>query len=150
MTIEDEEKPRMDRRIDSGLALAEKIARYGGLFVVLIHPNVTAEKFIYERDLTAALRNTAWFGSIDQIGPWWAARDRVQLDVEDASGGSKTVTLDAKWPTQMLAVRVPAGWQFVPSDAILARQTGRLVVIDKVRAGKTSLTFRTTLNTEPS
>ncbi|HEV7388371.1 MAG TPA: polysaccharide deacetylase family protein [Gemmatimonadaceae bacterium] len=140
VTIEDEEAPKMDKRFANGLALARKIGSYGGLFVVLIHPNVTAEKFAYERDLADSLKNEAWFGSVDQFGPWWAMRDQIKVDVTAGDSSSATVTLDPKWPTKGVAIEVPDQWRLVTDPGIPARQDGRRVVV-AVLAGRTELRF---------
>jgi hypothetical protein len=130
----------MDKRFANGLSLARKIPHYGGLFVLLTHPNVTAEKFAYERDLADSLKNEAWFGSIDQFGAWWAARDHIKLDVAANDAVSATVTLDPKWPTKLVAIQVPDGWQLVEDPNLGARQNGRFVVLP-VLSGRTDLRF---------
>jgi hypothetical protein len=140
VTVEEEEAPTMDKRFANGLALARKIGKYGGLFVLLIHPNVTAEKLAYERDLADSLKNEGWFGSIDQFGPWWAMRDHIKVDVAATDSLSATVTLDPKWATKGVAIEIPEHWQLVADPALEARQEGRRVVISFV-AGRTVLRF---------
>jgi peptidoglycan/xylan/chitin deacetylase (PgdA/CDA1 family) len=140
VTVEDEEAPTMDKRFANGLALARKIGKYGGLFVLLIHPNVTREKFAYERDLADSLKNEAWFGSIDQFGPWWAMRDQIKVDVVATDSPGVMVTLDSKWSTNGVAIEIPDNWQLVADPAIEARQEGRRVVISAMR-GRTVLRF---------
>ena len=141
VTVEDEEAPTMDKRFDSGLALAHKIARYGGLFVLLIHPNVTAEKFAYERDLADSLKSYAWFGSVDQFGEWWAARDHVSVDAAPVDDSTTRLTIDPQMPIRSLAIQVPAGWTLTSVSGIDARQDGRLVEISAV-SRRTTMIFR--------
>jgi len=140
VTIEDEEAPKMDKRFANGLALARKIGNYGGLLVVLIHPNVTAEKFDYERDLADSLKTEAWFGSVDQFGPWWAMRDQIKVDVTASDSSSATVTLDPRWPTKGIAIDVPDQWRLVADGRVAARQVGTRIVI-AVLPGRTALRF---------
>jgi len=140
VTIEDEEAPKMDKRFANGLALARKIGNYGGLLVVLIHPNVTAEKFDYERDLADSLKTEAWFGSVDQFGPWWAMRDQIKVDVTASDSSSATVTLDPRWPTKGIAIDIPDQWRLVADDRVAARQAGQRIVI-AVLPGRTALRF---------
>lgn len=141
VTIEDEELPKMDKRFTAGLALAHKIARYGGLVVVLIHPNVTAEKLEFERSLTDSLRNDAWFGSVDQFGAWWSMRDNIKLDVSANDSATATVTIDPRWPSKMIAIEVPEKWRLFEGDTESAHQDGRLVVIP-VLSGRLQLRFQ--------
>jgi peptidoglycan/xylan/chitin deacetylase (PgdA/CDA1 family) len=140
VTVEDEEEPSMDKRFDRGLALARKIARYGGLFVLLIHPNRTAEKFAYERDLADSLKADAWFGSVDQFGAWWAARDHVSIDAAAVDDSTTSVTVDPQTPLQSLAIEVPNGWTLVNEPGVRATQKGRFVVVKAVPS-RTMLTF---------
>jgi hypothetical protein len=140
VTIEDEEQPSMDKRFINGLSLARKIARYGGLFVLLTHPNVTAEKFAYERDLADSLKDEAWFGSVDKFGEWWAARDQIKVDVAATDSISATVILDPKQPTKLVAIEVPDGWKMVEDISLGARQNGRFVVLPTL-PGRAQLRF---------
>ncbi len=68
ITIEDEEFPEMGSRVPEALAVAAKVARYGGSVVVLIHPNIVGHKMTFEKEFVAAVRDVAWFGSIGQYG----------------------------------------------------------------------------------
>ncbi len=50
ITIEDEELPRMDLRLDSAVCVAHKISKYGyGLMCVLIHPSEVVYKVKFEK-----------------------------------------------------------------------------------------------------
>jgi hypothetical protein len=81
ISIEDEGLPRLDKRLDSTLALARKLSKYGGLMCFLIHPNVIDYKFIYEQQLLDSLGNNAYYTSIRNFGDWWVARDAVRFYV---------------------------------------------------------------------
>ena len=82
VTLEDEELPELGSRLPQAIELARQIGRYGGTFVVLIHPNILGHKFDFERRFTAAVHDRAWFGSVGQFGQWWATRNRIDVDVQ--------------------------------------------------------------------
>ena len=75
ITIEDDQAPPLHERFDEALRVARSIEQYGGLYVVLIHTDIIAEKLEFEKKLVAALKPRAWFGSISMFGDWWSARD---------------------------------------------------------------------------
>ncbi|HEX6842834.1 MAG TPA: hypothetical protein VF113_14960, partial [Stellaceae bacterium] len=97
------------------LDLAHKIARYGGSVVVLIHPDILGHKFDFERGFVAALKPEAWFGSIGELGAWWAARDAVTVDVAD-HGSDRAVTLTLPQHVAGLGLSVPNGWTYRASE----------------------------------
>jgi peptidoglycan/xylan/chitin deacetylase (PgdA/CDA1 family) len=137
VTIEDEAPPQLDQRLPGALAVAERLSRYGGLFNVLIHTDVTGFKLEFERGLIAALKDRAWFDTVRGFGAWWAARDRVELDVSCAAD-HLTIQLRAPEPVEKLTLDVPAGWRY--TGAVPARQTGRRLVLDRVE-GEQRLEF---------
>ena len=116
ITIEDESPPLMGSRLPQALEIAEKIQRYGGLFVVLTHPNILDHKLDFTRGLVEKMKPTAWFGTLASFGQWWAARDRVSVDAE-TRGGIKTVTLKAPELIAGLSIEVPAGWRFAQDQS---------------------------------
>lgn len=127
VTVEDEAKPRLDRRLPAALELAGKLRRYGGLFVILIHPDILGYKLAFERGFIAGVKDYSWFGTMAEFGSWWAARDQVGVDVE---AGAKTLRLHvtAAKPLAGLALTVPPGWQLSKGAA---RLKGRTLLIDQ-------------------
>jgi hypothetical protein len=116
ITIEDEAQPPMDQRLNDALALAHNIARYGGEVVILIHPNVLDFKLRFEQGFVAAMRDSAWFGTLSDFGRWWAARDAVTCDVtHDAATGTTTIHLTAPQPIDSLPLATPASWHYTGS-----------------------------------
>jgi hypothetical protein len=115
ITIEDEELPPMGERLPQGIELAHKIARYGGSVVVLIHPDILGHKFDFERGFVAALQPEAWFGTLGELGAWWAAREAVAVDVADI-GSDRAVTLTLPQHIAGLGLSVPAGWIYRASE----------------------------------
>lgn len=126
VTVEDEKDPPMDGRVDEAVELAGKIAGYGGVCVVLIHPNVTDEKLRFLKEFTARLRDRAWWGTLAEFGSWWAARDSVELDIV-ARDGLRYARLSAASPIRGLGLRLPDG-----------SADGGLLVVD-LPAGTTEL-----------
>jgi hypothetical protein len=133
ITVEDERDPPMGARLEQSLAVARKIARHGGLFVVLIHPNVLDHKLGFLRALVDRLKGEAWFGALEEFGRWWAARDRVELDVE-RRGDRLVARLAAPEAVAGLTLETPAGW--VPDPAAptsrAARATARGILIERL------------------
>lgn len=140
VTIEDEAAPRMDQRIDSALALAGKISRYGGLMMVLIHPNVVDYKLKFEQELVTALADKAWFSDLRDFGDWWAARDQVRLNVR-MGHHQAFLTLDASQPIAGLTLQLPAHWRLESSQpALQCKMEQHNLILPKVH-GQVTLMF---------
>jgi hypothetical protein len=140
VTVEDEAQPPMNERLDAALLLAKRIAAYGGIYVLLTHPNVTGEKLEFERQLVSELSGTAWFGSLDQFGGWWAARDSIRIQVTD-SADLRTIGLNAPLPLDGLSLTVPAGWTLITPTGPDVVQTDQVIVIRHAR-GELLFKFR--------
>ena len=110
ITVEDEKEPPMDGRVDAAVELAGKISRYGGLFVILIHPNVTAEKLRFLKAFSERMREKAWWGTLREFGDWWTARDGVEADVV-RSGDRRILRLSSPLPVRGLGIRLPEGFR---------------------------------------
>lgn len=130
ITIEDEIAPLMGSRLPQALEIAEKIQRYGGLFVVLTHPNILGHKLDFTRGLVEKMKPSAWFGTLAAFGQWWAARDQVSVDVGTA-GGLKTVSLQAPEFIAGLSLQLPPGWRLTASEPAEAApvQSGQQVLL---------------------
>lgn len=145
ITIEDELEPPMGGRLPQALQIAEQIGRYGGLFVVLTHPNVLDHKLAFTQGLVEQLKPTAWYGTVARFGHWWAARDQVTVDVADATVAgqpAKVVQLQAPQPLTGLALDVPERWQLLDAQPASARplRVGRQWVLPAV-SGEVVLRF---------
>ncbi|HRI81687.1 MAG TPA: polysaccharide deacetylase family protein [Opitutaceae bacterium] len=118
VTIEDELPPPLPQRLGRALHVAERIARYGGLFVVLIHTDSTGEKLEFQRRLTAELQaKDAWFGRLQDFAAWWVGRDQVELDAHRTADGLH-ITLKAPLPVAALALQLPGtGWRVDAGEA---------------------------------
>lgn len=121
ISLEDEQPVPGDDRLAAGIELATSLAGYGGVNMVLIHPNDTGEKLAMLDGLLTAVEPFSWIGTLQAFGDWWAVRDTVGIDV---SPGEQTVSLvittDA--PIEGLTLQLPATWRPVtalPDDARL-------------------------------
>jgi len=142
ITVEDELPPKMGDRLDDAINLAHKIGRYGGIFVVLIHPDILGHKLDFQIGFVKAMKPYAWFGSLRQFGDWWSARDRVSMDVE-SNGNENRVMLDIPETVNGLVVRVPESWRLLKTapESVRATQKGGVVLVDGVQ-GKAEIIFR--------
>ncbi|HEX2522508.1 MAG TPA: hypothetical protein VHP35_10320 [Terriglobia bacterium] len=151
VTIEDEALPPLGERLPQAIDLARKLSRYGGSCVVLIHTNTLGQKFGFERDFTNAVRDFSWFGTLSEFGQWWAARNKVGVDVERGAE-LWTVHLDIPEPLVGLTLQVPSSFQFQvsnPADlgvtqkqasVLVPKAEGKIDLIFKERNGGTATT----------
>ncbi|HNA85562.1 MAG TPA: hypothetical protein PLB04_08345 [Nitrospira sp.] len=140
VTIEDEALPKMGDRLPQALEVAKRISRYGGSVVVLIHPNVLDHKLAFEKGFVEDVRPYAWFGSVGEFGRWWAARNRVEVDVvRDAA--AMRVTLNVPVSLAGLTLEVPAGWKVARSGNPLrgVAQHGTMVTFPQLQGTYTVL-----------
>lgn len=137
ITVEDELEPPMGGRLPQALAIAEQIGRYGGLFLVLTHPNVLDHKLAFTQGLVEQLKPSAWYGSLARFGQWWVARDQVMLDVTDTSAAgqpAKLVRLQAPQAVSGLALELPERWQLLDAQPASAQpvRVGRQWVLPAI------------------
>ncbi len=108
VTIEDELQAPLGDRLPQAVALARKIARRGGLCMVLIHPDILGHKLAFEHGFIEAVKEFSWFGTLGDYGPWWRARNEVQVDSE-WRGDRLVVRLSAPEPLDGLTLEIPSG-----------------------------------------
>jgi hypothetical protein len=132
VTIEDEALPPLGDRLPQAVALAGKIARRGGLCVVLIHPDILGHKLAFEREFIAAVKGFSWFGALGDYGEWWSARDQVQVDSE-WQGDRLVVRLFAPKPLKGLTLEIPSGLRLDPQNR---QQTGAEMIGDRLLLGE--------------
>ena len=142
ITVEDELPPKMGDRLDDAVNLAHKIGRYGGIFVVLIHPDVLGHKLDFQVKFVKAMKPHAWFGSLRQFGDWWSARDRIAVDVEDSADG-KRLMLDIPDAVEGLVLNVPESWQLLKTvpESVAATHKGGRVILERVE-GEIEIIFK--------
>ena len=130
ITIEDELTPPLLERLPQALELARKLSRYGGLFVLLIHPDVVGQKMEFERRFIEAVRDYAWLGSLEEFGTWWAARDVIEVD-SSVRGRRQTVQVKAPIPLVGLTMTVPEGLVltgYQPAETRVIQSGTRIVI----------------------
>jgi peptidoglycan/xylan/chitin deacetylase (PgdA/CDA1 family) len=142
VTIEDEALPPLGERLPLAIDLARKLSRYGGCYVVLIHPNTLGHKLGFERGFVKAVRDFSWFGTLSEFGQWWSARNKVGVDVD---GGAEhwTIHLDIPEPVVGLTLKVPGSFQFEasrPADVVVT-QKQESVLLHKAK-GNVDLIFK--------
>jgi hypothetical protein len=138
VTVEDEELPKLGDRVPQAVELAQRIGRYGGCFVVLIHPNILDHKLAFEKRFVEGVKPLAWFGSISQFGEWWAARNEVVLDIAEERE-TYQLTLHVTKPLSGLTLEVPPAWRLDARGAapLSVEQIGQKVILHQVRGTST-------------
>lgn len=146
LTVEDERAPLMGLRLQQSLEVARKISRDGGIYPILVHPNILGHKLDFVRGITKALQGRAWFGSVDEFGAWWTARDGVGLDAR-RDGDGVTLRVVAPRPVHDLTVEIPSHWSLERLEAADDRFKQRPGAITFANlAGTATLRFRTSPN----
>ena len=82
MTYEDEAFPPLYFRVDQALKLFEKLYRQGGVFTLLVHPDLTVSKLKnldldFQRSFVEQLPDDVWIDTMKAVGTYWDQRDRI-------------------------------------------------------------------------
>jgi peptidoglycan/xylan/chitin deacetylase (PgdA/CDA1 family) len=129
-------------RLPAAQAIGEKLARYGGAYVLLIHPNNLEDKFRFLQSFVKPWVGKAWFGTLGGFGQWWETRDHTGVDVV-VDGDRATVRLSAPAPLSGLVLKVPQAWTqptlsqgrvtaFTPGEVIVTAPKGVAILSMKV------------------
>lgn len=140
IAIEDEIPPQMDRRIDEAVDLAQQLSRYGGSFVILIHPNELDHKYRFLQAVIPRLQPFAWFGTQGQLGQWWAARDQLQVDVRRDKKETVMTVVSAE-PIEGLTLQLPPDTAVKAAEQLGELLDGNRLLIRKIPAGTTEIRF---------
>lgn len=127
VTIEDEEFKDMVKQVPSALEVSELIANYGGLFVVLIHPNVLGHKLEFEKKIISHWKDRAWFGTISMFGDWWSKRNKVEIDQND-----HVITINSPDEIMGLTIQLPSGIK-IKSSKNVAKQIQDIVFLESFK-----------------
>ncbi|MCJ2066807.1 polysaccharide deacetylase family protein [Methylobacterium sp. J-088] len=150
LAVEDERAPLMGLRLQQSLDVARKISRDGGIYPVLVHPNILGHKLDFVRGFTKALQGSAWFGSVEDFGSWWAARDGVDLDVS-RDGDTVTVRLATRSAVHDLTIEIPSHWSLQkPNVAGLELKERPGAVTIGTLQGNATFSFRPSLRAKAS
>ena len=109
ISMEDERPVPGDDRLAAWIDLAGSLAGYGGVNVVLIHPNETDDKLAMLDGLLGALAPVSWIGTLQAFGDWWAVRDAVGVDVT-LDEQTVLLVITAPAPIDGLTVQIPDAW----------------------------------------
>ena len=121
ITLEDERVRPMDSALlPKALEVARQLGSYGGMCMVLIHPDVVADKLRFQQAFVARMRDTgAWIGPLGEFARWWEARDGVQVDVHQDDGVLRLVMRSAV-AIRGLALQLPEGWRLAAGSMLQA------------------------------
>lgn len=141
ITLEDERVRPMDTALLArALEIARRLSAYGGMCVVLIHPNVLDDKLRFQQAFVARMREAgAWLGPLGEFAHWWEARDQVQVDV-DSAGARPRLLLRAPTAVAGLALQLPPGWRIADGASVHASAAAHGVSLD-LPAGQTILSL---------
>lgn len=139
VAVEDERGLPMLQRFDSTIMLAQPLAAYGGVLNVLIHTDITGQKFEYEQRLINEFKNTAWMSTVGDFCDWWRGRADVSVSVQKTTEGH-TLNVRSGKAVAGLTLQVPPGWVLQASDSNVT-QHGNLIVINSL-SGNLALRFR--------
>jgi hypothetical protein len=143
LTLEDQANPPMLNRLPQAFDLAKKISHFGGIYVILIHPNITGQKLKFEDKFLSKIKTIApiWFGTLEEYGNWWQARDQIRLDVIN-KGQTQIVTISAPLEISGLTLNVPNNFKYISNNSKLdVTQIGTNIVINHL-LGKVQLLFK--------
>lgn len=138
IAIEDEIPPKMDLRVDEAVDLAQQLSRYGGSFVILVHPNQLDHKYRFLEAVIPRLQPLAWFGTQGQLGRWWATRDQLQVDVR-RNKKSTIVTVVSAGQIDGLTLQLPPGTSVKAPESVGELLDGNRLLIRQILAGTTEI-----------
>lgn len=138
IAVEDEIPPPMDQRVDDAVTLARQLAAYGGSFVILVHPNEIEHKYRFLETVIPRLQSFAWFGTLAQLGEWWAARDQLNLDVK-LERSTMVLQLTTTEPIDGISLRLPDGRTPRGPAAVGELRDGNRLLIKHLPAGTTRI-----------
>jgi hypothetical protein len=146
VSIEDEESPDLLERLPNSIELSKNISRYGGLVVVLTHPDITGRKIEFEEKLINAFIDRAYMPSLREYGAFWTGRVKSQVDVETRDSRSQKLSIDMPMSTQGLTLRLPPAYSVshVDPPQVEYEQSGRILIIRKSVPGITTFDLKRT------
>jgi len=135
ITIEDRELPEMDKRLDSAVAVAYKISKYGGFWCTLIHPDILGFKYKFEEGFIDRIHDIAYICSMREFADWWVMRNNVHYFVRKNTNGYE-LHINTPVAIDNLTFFVPAEWTCTSASQTI-KQTGNAVLVKNVTNGMT-------------
>ena len=102
----------------------------------LSHPDILGHKFEFAEGFIDHVKPYSWIGTVSDFGDWWAARDAIGVDLDDA-GGVRSVRLNCPTPIKGLTLEVPESFGVpgpLSGGKLIRAESGTWLVdcIDKV------------------
>ena len=129
VTVDDETLPRMDKRLPDAIRLADTLAQYGGLFVVLSHPDVLSYKYKFAEGFINHTKAYAWFGSVSDFGDWWSARNSLEIKIESKEG-QKYLSISCPKDIKGLTLNVPKNYNFDADEENIKSQNAHKWIVN--------------------
>jgi hypothetical protein len=139
VTLEDEESPSLEQRVDQALEVVRANAENGAISVILIHSNESQHKLRAEQELLRKLPSD--IGVTDMVGfaQFWRSRDRVKWEVSDSRDSSTTrLSVTAEEAIDGLTFSFQREIDSVASPAKFS-QNQHQVVLKSLKAGESAI-----------
>lgn len=120
----------------------DREAAFHGCCVVLIHPDVIADKLPTEMALLDHVKGRFWVGTLLDFARFWNARAEARVEAVPGATG-ETVTVTASAEADGLTLDLPPGMRVVNSGGATATpaQNGRAVVLKGLNGEPVTLTL---------
>jgi peptidoglycan/xylan/chitin deacetylase (PgdA/CDA1 family) len=145
ISVEDQNPPAMNLRIDEALSLAKKISSFGGIYVVLIHPDgkKATQSFLYQFIKKVPKVTKVWFSTMGDFGDWWAARDNVGIDLVSEKN-QLILKISAKKKISGLTLILPQNFKIASNDPkIKLKQVNNQLIVKEIPVGNIEIKLRT-------
>ncbi len=111
-----------------------------GVCVVLIHPDVIADKLPTELAIYEHAKGRFWIDSLDAFGKFWLSRGRVKL-ATSFDGDVETVQVTAPAAISGLTLDVASAMRVVSASGVsaVASASGKSIVLGSLTSGQTAV-----------
>lgn len=143
ITVEDELDAPMINRLDKSIALARKIAKINGLYVVLIHTDAVDSRLDFQKAIIEEVKPYAWMGSMRTFGAWWSARNDVSVDVKALGSDIYQIALNSEMPIRGLTLELNSSVELIESSLPLEyiQSSGNALLLTEL-SGNHTITVR--------
>ncbi|MEI6241801.1 MAG: hypothetical protein WCP39_00150 [Chlamydiota bacterium] len=116
--------------IENSFQLAKKLSSYGGLFIVLIHPQDITDRIQFQEALIDKIQEFSWIGTLSQLGEWWVNRNTLEIDVI-SQNKEKILLLHASPPAKKITLHIPSHWKLKTTQKFI-QQIGNELHIEQI------------------
>ena len=132
LTYEDEAFPPLYFRVDDALHLFEKLYRHGGVFTLLIHPDLTFKRLknldiSFQKAFIEGLPDDVWIDTMKEVGTFWDQRDRIVFRYNISN---KRLTLDLYSAVEMDELSFKVTQLKIKSDLAGVKFKDDLLIVD--------------------